>query len=452
MSESLSRAKLIQQAQNKFSFEVTKWNIAIVGQTKSGKSSLVNSLRGLRDTDSGAADVGITETTLQPEPYLLPAAASCVLWDMPGVNTISNPANTYFRNNLLGAFDMLLLVSADTVLEQDVAILQQAHASGSIVAVIRTKSDAHTKNIIYSEELHPPDAARKLAKDAYANMTGVLHKAGIADFPDLYIISNRAMLCQVKSSTLPESLPRTDEESLLVWILEQKPFLVPRIRQRRPPQPRLTRCCGESQGDTPLLTALKGRAEAQQAPFHVPGHKRGGRALDGARQIIGDTAFQHDFTELPGLDYLASPTSVIQQAQQLAATAFGADQTWFLVNGTSVGIHAAVMATCGPGDCLVLARNCHQSAFAAAVFAGCDTWYVQPHCDEQLGVAHGVHPSSLQQALDAARSAGKCVTAVLVVSPTYFGVCSDISGTACTLITCLAVSLALCHLSSYTLL
>ncbi len=109
---------------------------------------------------AGAADVGFTETTLQPEPYLLPAAASCVLWDMPGVNTISNPANTYFRNNLLGAFDMLLLVSADTVLEQDVAILQQAHASGSIVAVIRTKSDAHTKNIIYSEELHPPDAAR----------------------------------------------------------------------------------------------------------------------------------------------------------------------------------------------------------------------------------------------------------------------------------------------------
>jgi len=52
-------------------------------------------------------------------------------------------------------------------------------------------------------------------------MTGVLHKAGIADFPDLYIISNRAMLCQVKSSTLPESLQRTDEESLLVWILEQ---------------------------------------------------------------------------------------------------------------------------------------------------------------------------------------------------------------------------------------
>lgn len=64
-------------------------------------------------------------------------------------------------------------------------------------------------------------ACRKLAKDAYANMTGVLHKAGIAEFPDLYIISNRAMLRQVRSSALPESIQRTDEESLLVWILEQ---------------------------------------------------------------------------------------------------------------------------------------------------------------------------------------------------------------------------------------
>jgi hypothetical protein len=72
--------------------------------------------------------------------------------------------------------------------------------------------------------------------------------------------------------------------------------------------------------------------------------------------------------------------------------------------------------------------------------AGCDTWYVQPHCDEQLGVAHGVHPSSVQQALDAACSAGKRVTAVLVVSPTYFGVCSDISGSACVLACMLVLS------------
>ena len=71
-----------------------------------------------------------------------------------------------------------------------------------------------------------------------------------------------------------------------------------------------------------------------------------------------------------GLDYLAFPNGPIEQSQRLASTAFGAKQTWFLVNGTTVGIHAAIMASCRPGDCLLLARNCHQSAFAAAVFAG----------------------------------------------------------------------------------
>lgn len=71
-----------------------------------------------------------------------------------------------------------------------------------------------------------------------------------------------------------------------------------------------------------------------------------------------------------GLDYLAFPNGPIQQSQKLASKAFEAKQTWFLVNGTTAGIHAAIMASCRPGDCLLLARNCHQSAFAAAVFAG----------------------------------------------------------------------------------
>ena len=71
-----------------------------------------------------------------------------------------------------------------------------------------------------------------------------------------------------------------------------------------------------------------------------------------------------------GLDYLAFPNGPIEQSQRLASTAFEAKQTWFLVNGTTGGIHAAIMASCRPGDCLLLARNCHQSAFAAAAFSG----------------------------------------------------------------------------------
>ena len=86
-------------------------------------------------------------------------------------------------------------------------------------------------------------------------------------------------------------------------------------------------------------------------------------------ELAGD-ALQFDLTEIAGLDYLSSPTGVIAQAQDLAAELFSADHTWFLVNGCSVGIHAAVMATCKPGQTLLVARNCHLSVFSAMVLSG----------------------------------------------------------------------------------
>ena len=132
---------------------------------------------------------------------------------------------------------------------------------------------------------------------------------------------------------------------------------------------------------------------------------------------------------MPGLDILSSPTGVIREAQQLAAQAWGADASWFLVNGTTAGIHAAVMATCGPGDALILARNAHLSAFNAMVLAGCTPVYMQPCYDQQLGIAHHVTPAALQAAFQLAQRRGLRVGAALVVSPTYFGVLSDIQGT-----------------------
>lgn len=81
---------------------------------------------------------------------------------------------------------------------------------------------------------------------------------------------------------------------------------------------------------------------------------------------------------IAGLDYLSSPTGTIKEAQELAAAAFGADATWFLVNGTTAGIQAAVLATCGPGDALILARNCHLAAFSAMALSGCHPIYVMP--------------------------------------------------------------------------
>lgn len=128
-----------------------------------------------------------------------------------------------------------------------------------------------------------------------------------------------------------------------------------------------------------------------------------------------------DLTELPGLDYLASPTGVIAQAQAAAAAAFGAEQTWFLVNGCSVAIHAAVLAVAGPGDTLLLARNCHQAAYAAVTLAGCHPFWLYPELDPDFDLAHGVSPASLSQGLHEARAAGCRVAGVLLVSPTYYG-------------------------------
>eukprot|EP00879_Flechtneria_rotunda_P015733 GHRR01016455.1.p1 GENE.GHRR01016455.1~~GHRR01016455.1.p1 ORF type:complete len:837 (+),score=247.46 GHRR01016455.1:1908-4418(+) len=122
-----------------------------------------------------------------------------------------------------------------------------------------------------------------------------------------------------------------------------------------------------------------------------------------------------------GLDFLSSPIGVIQEAQQLAATAFGADHTWFLVNGCSAGIHAAVMATVKPGQTLLLARNCHLAAFAACVLAGCMPLWLQPEQSTGHGIAHCVTPNELKLGLKAATLQGLGVGAVLIVSPTYFG-------------------------------
>ncbi|KAK9812987.1 hypothetical protein WJX72_006835 [[Myrmecia] bisecta] len=174
---------------------------------------------------------------------------------------------------------------------------------------------------------------------------------------------------------------------------------------------------------------LQRSRQTGQAPFHVPGHKRGQGTLEQFGEVMGPASLCCDLTELAGLDYLASPTGCIAEAQDLAASAFGAQRTWFLVNGSTVGIQAAILAACGEGGDLLAARNCHASAFSAMVLAGCKPWYVQPEFDAELGIAHGVTPAALRAAFLRIPPASR-PTAAIVVSPTYFGVCSDIAGLA----------------------
>lgn len=180
----------------------------------------------------------------------------------------------------------------------------------------------------------------------------------------------------------------------------------------------------ETASEAPLLSALRECAEMDAASFHFPGHRRGSGAPPVMEALIGKSAFAADLPELPELDNLHAAEGVILEAQCKAARLFGAEQTWFLVNGSTCGIQAAVMATCAPGEYLILPRNVHMSAVSAMVLSGALPKYVSPISDSTWGVAHGVQIAQFEAAIREIRSTGGKIGALLVVSPTYFGICS----------------------------
>ncbi|MBD2070864.1 aminotransferase class I/II-fold pyridoxal phosphate-dependent enzyme [Leptolyngbya sp. FACHB-671] len=176
----------------------------------------------------------------------------------------------------------------------------------------------------------------------------------------------------------------------------------------------------------PLLEALRVQAHRAHAPFYTPGHKRGQGIAQPLADLLGTAVFQADLPELPDLDNLFSPEGVIGQAQELAAEAFGADRTWFLANGSTCGLEAAILAVCKSGEKIVLPRNVHRSAIAALVLSGAIPIFVEPDYDPQLGIAHSITPDSVAHTLKQHPD----VKAVLVVYPTYYGVCGDIRAIA----------------------
>lgn len=181
-----------------------------------------------------------------------------------------------------------------------------------------------------------------------------------------------------------------------------------------------------AQHETPLLTALQQCAARSTAAFHTPGHKRGQGLDPTLRELLGDHGGLADLPELPELDNLFAPGGVIHQAQRLAAETFGAEQTWFLTNGSTAGVIAALLATCNPGDKVILPRNVHQSAISGLVLTGAMPIFVELESDPQLDLAHCVAPAMIAQALTEHPDA----RAVLIVSPTYLGVCGNIAAIA----------------------
>lgn len=178
------------------------------------------------------------------------------------------------------------------------------------------------------------------------------------------------------------------------------------------------------QGRTPLFTGLMRHAARETVPFHIPGHKRGLGMDPAFRQFIGQGALSIDLINIAPVDDLHHPHGMIKEAQDLAAAAFGADRTFFSVQGTSGAIMTMVMSTCGPGDKILVPRNVHKSVLTAIVLSGARPVFMSPELDYDLGVAHGVSLATVRGTLAQHPDA----RAVLVINPTYFGVCADLRG------------------------
>jgi len=173
---------------------------------------------------------------------------------------------------------------------------------------------------------------------------------------------------------------------------------------------------------TPLFSALQEHASKQPLQFHIPGHKKGVGMDPEFRAFIGDNALSIDLINIAPLDDLHQPTGVIAQAQRLAADAFGADHTFFSVQGTSGAIITMIMSVCSEGDKIIVPRNVHKSIMAAIIFAGAKPVFISPVRDTNLGIDHGITTKAVRKALNRHPDA----KAVLVINPTYYGVCTNL--------------------------
>ena len=177
-----------------------------------------------------------------------------------------------------------------------------------------------------------------------------------------------------------------------------------------------------NQNQTPLVEALKACQTRSHTPFYTPGHKRGTGISPILKDLLGQDVFRADLTELAELDNLFTPQSVILAAQKLAAEAFGAEKTWFLVNGSTCGIAAAILATCRMGEKIILPRNVHSSVISGLILSGAIPIFINPEYDKYLDIAYSIKPELLKAALIKHPD----TKAVLIVYPTYNGVCGNI--------------------------
>lgn len=175
------------------------------------------------------------------------------------------------------------------------------------------------------------------------------------------------------------------------------------------------------QDNAPIYEALVKYKSMRILPFDVPGHKHG-KGNPKLTEFLGEQCLSVDVNSMKPLDNLCHPVSVIKEAEELAADAFGAKHAFLMVNGTTSAVQAMVMSVCKKGDKIIMPRNVHRSAINALILSGATPVYINPGVNKKLGIPLGMSVADIENAIKENPEA----KAVLVNNPTYYGICSNL--------------------------
>ncbi len=176
------------------------------------------------------------------------------------------------------------------------------------------------------------------------------------------------------------------------------------------------------QSRAPLYEAIRKYIKKDMVPFHMPGHSQGRGVPLPLKRIFGKDFFDFDLTEVSGLDYLHHARGVIKEAEALAADLYGVKKTFFLVNGTTAGVHAMILATCKEGEKIIVGRNSHRSVIGGIIVSGANPVFVHPEFNEEFGIITNLSPEELEKTIKQNRDA----KAVLITTPNYYGLQGDL--------------------------
>lgn len=177
----------------------------------------------------------------------------------------------------------------------------------------------------------------------------------------------------------------------------------------------------ERQKRAPIYEALERFKKKRVVPFDVPGHKRG-RGNPELVELLGEKCVGLDVNSMKPLDNLCHPVSVIREAEDLTADAFGAEHAFLMVGGTTSAVQSMILSCCKPGEEIILPRNVHKSAINALVLCGAIPVYVEPKTEPRIGIALGIEADAMEATMKAHPNA----KAVLINNPTYYGICCDL--------------------------